>query len=173
MIATTFIPRFAALAVISVLFSIAVSCAGKPVTPQEKSLSLTGIWVRTGDPAAGTSILVVQSNGLYYGYLLTVQGVLKNKFFSNECKWMGLTQTGTMEWKGSDLYRLVKPHPPGPQSPMLGSGSNIGYLPCTIVLSDANTLYLQTPVPVVPPLLKEPADFSNIVPSQKWIKAKD
>ncbi|OHD53750.1 MAG: hypothetical protein A2Y33_02840 [Spirochaetes bacterium GWF1_51_8] len=155
---------------LAVIAAVSASCAGKPVNAESPGMWITGVWVRTDDAAAGTKVSVTLSNGLFYGYLLTAEGVLKNKFFSNECKWSSLTQTGKAEWQGGDLYRLAKKNHTNSPADSFGGGSNTGYLPCVIVLSDANTLYLHTdPVKKpYPPASK--IEFPIVLPPQKWIK---
>ena len=146
---------------ITVIFIVIVSsCAGRPVTKSGLYDPLPGIWMRTGDYAEGTLIKVIHSGGAYSGYLLSPKGKLMPQFHSNDCKWTNILPAAANSWTCGDMYFWIN-YKGGKQEI-----SNTGYLPCIIILSDNNTLFLYDSLP-------DGGGLSNINPGntpQKWVK---
>lgn len=144
---------FTALICIIVL----LSCSGRPVTKDTVKDPLPGVWMRIGDYANGTLIKVVYSGESYAGYLIAPKGKLASHFQSNDCKWTNIAPSGTNRWTCGDMFFWIN------YKGVMQEISNSGYLPCIIVLSGANTLYL----------FEQPAtnaDFSEPPSPQKWIR---
>ncbi|NPV01834.1 MAG: hypothetical protein HPY53_10685 [Brevinematales bacterium] len=139
---------------------IASSCAGRPVTKSGVYDPLPGIWMRTGDYADGTLIKVIHSGDAYSGILLSPKGKLMPQFHSNDLKWTNITPVETNIWTCGDMYFWIN-YKGGKQDV-----SNTGYLPCIIILSDNNTLFLYDSLP-------NGGDVHSINTNnlpQKWVK---
>jgi hypothetical protein len=137
---------------------ILFSCSGRPVTKDGPYDPLTGIWMRVGDYANGTLIGIKHSDGGYCGTLLYPKGKLTSHFKSNDCKWTNISPIGTNRWACGDKYFWIS-YKGGQQEV-----SNSGYLPCIIVLSNNNTIFLYD---------SAPDSGIPVDTPQKWIKASD